>query len=114
MMPPFFDMMSPDMMFRHAQLHRFALGSQLDVSTPNCLAYSATSRCQSYCMASGPAMRPIGVPLKSRSRTSKEMCQPAAPHEMKRRSMLDHSVRRVPPPNGSSSQRLSPYSSSLG
>src|ERR1700733_13411146 len=42
------------------------------------------------------------------------MCQPAAPHEMKRRSMLLHSVRRVPPPKGSSSQRMSPYSSALG
>src|SRR6266480_3280888 len=31
------------------------------------------------------------------------MCQPAAPHEMKRRSMLCHSVRRVPPPEASSS-----------
>jgi hypothetical protein len=27
---------------------------------------------------------------------------PAAPHEMKMRSMLCHSVRRVPPPNSSS------------
>ncbi len=46
------------------------------------------------------------------------MCQPAAPHEMKRRSMLCQSVRRVPPPSGSSSHRRSPppqlYSSSLG
>src|SRR5438309_8944544 len=42
------------------------------------------------------------------------MCQPAAPHEIKRRSMLLHSVRRVPPPKGSSSQRLSPYSSTSG
>src|SRR6202011_1218339 len=42
------------------------------------------------------------------------MCQPAAPHEMKRRSMLCHSVRRVPPPKGSSSQRVSLYSSTLG
>src|SRR5215469_8783507 len=42
------------------------------------------------------------------------MCQPAAPHAMKRRSMLDHSVRRVPPSMASSSQRLSPYSSTLG
>src|SRR2546422_771587 len=42
------------------------------------------------------------------------MCQPAAPHEMKRRSMLCHSVRRVPPPKASSSQRVSLYSSTLG
>ena len=41
-----------------------------------------------------------GVPLRRRSRTSKQMCHPAAPIEMKRRSMLCHSVRRVPPPNG--------------
>src|SRR6202011_438702 len=59
-------------------------------------------------------MRPMGVPLRRRSRTSKAMCQPAAPHEMKRRSMLCHSVRRVPPPKGSSSQRVSLYSSTLG
>src|SRR5882757_4461473 len=42
------------------------------------------------------------------------MCQPAAPHEMKRRSMLCHSVRRVPLPRASSSQRVSLYSSTLG
>src|SRR2546426_12746065 len=42
------------------------------------------------------------------------MCQPAAPHEMKRRSMLCHSVRRVPPPKASSSQRVLLYSSTLG
>src|SRR5579859_2604099 len=46
------------------------------------------------------------------------MCQPAAPMEMKRGPMLVHSVRRVPPPNGSSSQRISKsphlYSSTLG
>src|SRR5207247_2396945 len=35
------------------------------------------------------------------------MCHPAAPIEMKRRSMLVHSVRRVPPPKGSSSHRIS-------
>src|SRR5690242_18485549 len=36
------------------------------------------------------------------------MCQPAAPIEMKRRSMLCQSVSRVPPPpSGSSSQRMS-------
>jgi hypothetical protein len=33
-------------------------------STPNCLAYSACSRCQpANFIASGPTMRPIGVPL---------------------------------------------------
>src|SRR3990172_11003035 len=46
------------------------------------------------------------------------MCHPAAPIEMKRRSMLVHSVRRVPPPIASSSHRISPsphlYSSTLG
>src|SRR5579863_9511110 len=46
------------------------------------------------------------------------MCHPAAPIEMNRRSMLVHSVRRVPPPKASSSHRISlppqPYSSSLG
>src|SRR5690242_2040742 len=46
------------------------------------------------------------------------MCQPAAPIEMKRRSMLVHSVNRVPAPSGSSCHRMlkSPqlYSSSLG
>src|SRR3989440_6277239 len=46
------------------------------------------------------------------------MCHPAAPIEMKRRSMLVHSVRRVPPPTASSSHRISKppqlYSSDLG
>src|SRR5579872_271010 len=42
------------------------------------------------------------------------MCQPAAPHEMKRRSMWCHSVRRVPLPRASSSHRISPHSSTLG
>src|SRR5213594_2032815 len=42
------------------------------------------------------------------------MCHPAAPIEMKRRSMLCHSVRRVPSPKASSSHRISPYSSNLG
>src|SRR2546423_6662057 len=46
------------------------------------------------------------------------MCHPAAPIEMKRRSMLVHSVRRVPPPKASSSHRISKppqlYSSTLG
>src|SRR4030095_9379912 len=42
------------------------------------------------------------------------MCQPAAPHEMKPRSMLCHSVKRVPPPRASSSHRVSPYSSTSG
>src|SRR5437899_2787041 len=97
-------------------LQRFgALGGQPGVSTPNCFAYSAFNRCQPpNFIASGPTMRPIGSPARSRSRTSKLMCQPAAPHEMKRRSMLCHSVRRVPPPKGSSSQRISLYSSTLG
>src|SRR6202795_4841414 len=63
-------------------------------------------------------MRPMGVPPRRRSRTSKQMCHPAAPIEMKRRSMLCHSVRRVPPPRASSSHRISsppqPYSSTFG
>src|SRR5579875_3910433 len=59
-------------------------------------------------------MRPMGWPASSRSRTSKQMCHPAAPHEMKRRSILCQSVRRVPLPNGSSSHRMSPYSSTSG
>src|SRR5438105_3097967 len=46
------------------------------------------------------------------------MCHPAAPIAMKRRSMLVHSVRRVPPPTASSSHRISKppqlYSSTLG
>src|SRR6184192_234089 len=46
------------------------------------------------------------------------MCHPAAPIAMKRRSMLVHSVRRVPPPTASSSHRISKppqlYSSALG
>src|SRR5713101_4501052 len=42
------------------------------------------------------------------------MCHPAAPIEMKRRSMVCHSVRRVPSPEASSSQRVSLYSSILG
>src|SRR5437016_252570 len=46
------------------------------------------------------------------------MCHPAAPIEMKRRSMSCHSVRRVPQPKASSSHRISLtpqlYSSTLG
>src|SRR5438034_4131681 len=42
------------------------------------------------------------------------MCHPAAPIEMKRRLMVCHSVRRVPPPKASSSHRVSLYSSTLG
>src|SRR5204863_4325011 len=46
------------------------------------------------------------------------MCHPAAPIAMKRRSMLVHSVRRVPPPMASSCHRISNppqlYSSTLG
>src|SRR5947207_8623104 len=47
-------------------LQRFgALGGQPGVSTPNCLAYSAFSRCQPpNFIASGPTMRPMGVPLR--------------------------------------------------
>src|ERR1700731_1688606 len=69
-------------------------------------------------MASGPTMRPMGAPLRRRSSTSKQMCHPAAPIEMKRRSMLCHSVRRVPSPKVSSSHRISLppqlYASRLG
>src|SRR6059036_1544072 len=46
------------------------------------------------------------------------MCHPAAPIEMKRRSMLVHRVRRVPPPKASSFHRMSKppqlYSSTVG
>src|SRR5579863_5918140 len=42
------------------------------------------------------------------------MCQPAAPHEIYRRSILCHSVSRVPLPVGSSSHRISWNSSTLG
>src|ERR1700736_5570848 len=46
------------------------------------------------------------------------MCHPAAPIEMKRRSMSCHSVRRVPPPKASSSHGISLppqlYASTLG
>src|SRR5881227_3872222 len=42
------------------------------------------------------------------------MCHPAAPIEMKRRLMVCHSVRRVPPPKASSSHRVPLYSSTLG
>src|SRR5947208_7457901 len=46
------------------------------------------------------------------------MCHPAAPIEMKRRSMLIHSVRRVPSPKASSFHRIPKppqlYSSALG
>jgi hypothetical protein len=45
---------------------------------------------------------------------SKQMCQPATPHEMNRRSMFCHSVRRLPPPRASSSHRISLYSGTLG
>src|ERR1700722_13978845 len=79
---------------------------------PNCMAYSAFSRCQPpNSIASPPAMRPMGVPLRRRSRTSKQMCHPAAPHEMKRGSILWHSVKRVQPPRASRSHRISPNSS---
>src|SRR5436309_128325 len=96
-----------------------ALGGQPGLSTPNCFAYSAFNRCQPpNFIASPPTMRPIGSPARSRSRTSKQMCHPAAPIEMKRRSMSCHRVRRVPPPKASSSHRISLppqlYSSTLG
>src|SRR5688572_22576495 len=52
-------------------------------STLNCFAYSACNRCQPLnLMVSGPTIRPIGSPASNRSRMSKQMCQPAAPHEM--------------------------------
>src|SRR5262249_51471766 len=101
-------------------LQRFgASGCQPGVSTPNCFAYSAFNRCQPpNFMASGPTMRPIGSPASSLSSTSKQICQPAAPAEIHARLMLCHSVRRVPPPSGSSSHRRSwppqLYSSSFG
>ena len=58
-----------------------AWGGQSGLSMPNCLAYSAFNRCQPpNFIASAPTMRPIGSPARSRSSTSKQMCQPAAPH----------------------------------
>jgi hypothetical protein len=39
--------------------------------------------------------------------TSKQMCHPAAPIEMKQRSMLVHSVRLMPPAKATSSHRIS-------
>src|SRR5262249_7726793 len=95
--------------FLSPTLQRFGLlGGQPGGSTPNCFAYSAFNRCQPpNFIASLPTMRPIGSPARNRSRTSKQMCQPAAPHEMKPRSMLCQSVSRVPPtPSGSSFQRM--------
>jgi len=51
----------------------------VDVSIPNCLAYSAFNHCQPpKFLASGPTMRPIGSLPRRRSGTSEEMCQPAA------------------------------------
>src|SRR6478609_6275516 len=78
----------------------------LGTSIPNCFAYSAFSRDQPNFIAPPATMRPMGFPLRRRSSTSKQMCHPAAPMEMKRRSMLCHSVRRVPLPRGSSSHRI--------
>src|ERR1700674_1193052 len=55
------------------------LGVQPGASTPNCFEYSATNRCQpANFMASTPAMAPIGLPTRNRSRTSTQMSQPAA------------------------------------
>jgi hypothetical protein len=70
--------------FCFPSIHKFcaAGGGELGVSTPNCLAYSACNRCQPNFMASGPTMRPRGFPLRRPSRTSKQMCQPAAPMAM--------------------------------
>jgi hypothetical protein len=42
-----------------------ALGGVLGVSIPNCLAYSACSRCHPNFIASAPTMRPSGVPLRT-------------------------------------------------
>src|SRR5205085_9994961 len=82
---------------------------QLGASTPNCFEYSAARRCQpSNFIASMPTIRPIGAPARNRSITSKQTCQPAAPHAMKPLLMLWRSVRRVPLPSGSSSQRRLP------
>jgi len=97
----------------------YHLRRPVGVSIRNCLAYSELSRGQPHFIALPATMRPMGVPLRRRSRTSKQMCHPAAPIEMKRRSMLCQSVSRVPPPpSDSSSQRKSflpqLYSSALG
>jgi len=45
----------------HGSAARLKSGPSLSI--PNCLAYSACSRCQPNFMASGPTMRPMGVPL---------------------------------------------------
>ena len=48
------------------RIQRFGvLVGQPGVSTPNCCAYSAFSRCQPpNFIASGPTMRPMGAPLR--------------------------------------------------
>src|SRR5438067_2115527 len=39
-------------------------------------------------MAWGPTMRPMGCPASSHSSKSRQMCDPATPNEMKRRSVI--------------------------
>jgi hypothetical protein len=77
----------------------------------------AASRQSSWCRRrrSVQSAHPRGAAQGRRSKCT----IPAAPHEMKRRSMLCHSVRRAPPPRKASSFHrisLAPqlYSSSLG
>src|SRR5215831_12695589 len=84
-----------------------AFGGQFGTWIPNCLAYSAFRRCQPNFIASPATMRPMGLPARNRSRTSKQMCQPAAPIDTNPRSILCQRVRRVPLPSGSSSHRMS-------
>ena len=71
--------------------------------------YSAFRRGQSNFIASTPAMRPIGSPAIRRSSTSRQMCQPAAPIAMKRRSRCatasDGCRRRSGPPIPSACRR---------
>ena len=91
-----------------------AFGGPLGVSVPNCLAYSPTDRSQPFnFMALTAAMAPIGLPASNRSRTSKQICQPAAPHEMTRRSIPCQSVKRAAA-HGLEFPWMPPYSSSLG
>ena len=76
----------------------FISGLQPGASTPNCLAYCGVQSLPALELhRSGPTMRPIGSPAESgRGRRSRCASQPR-PTEMKRRSMLCQSVRRVPP-----------------
>src|SRR6266852_1952218 len=68
---------------RHLRL-LCALDGQWGSWIPTCFAYSAFNPCPPNFIASGPTMRPMGFPARSRSSTYKQMCHPAAPIAMKR------------------------------